>query len=143
MEFIEGCDLRRLLQDQGKLPPERAVEIIRQICLALDAAHSVGVIHRDLKPQNVMCDKTGRILVMDFGLARSIESKGMTQTGALMGTVEYMSPEQSMGKQLDQRSDLFAIGLIFYELLTNETPYKAESAMGSLLLRNQTRAIPA
>jgi tetratricopeptide (TPR) repeat protein/predicted Ser/Thr protein kinase len=143
MEFIEGCDLRRLLQDQGKLPPERAVEIIRQICLALDAAHSVGVIHRDLKPQNVMCDKTGRILVMDFGLARSVESKGMTQTGALMGTVEYMSPEQSMGKQLDQRSDLFAIGLIFYELLTNETPYKAESAMGSLLLRNQTRAIPA
>jgi serine/threonine protein kinase/tetratricopeptide (TPR) repeat protein len=143
MEFIEGCDLRRLLQDQGKLPPERAVEIIRQICLALDAAHSVGVIHRDLKPQNVMCDKAGRILVMDFGLARSVESKGMTQTGALMGTVEYMSPEQSMGKQLDQRSDLFAIGLIFYELLTNETPYKAESAMGSLLLRNQTRAIPA
>src|SRR3984957_11190271 len=143
MEFIEGCDLRRLLQDQGKLPPERAVEIIRQICLALDAAHSAGVIHRDLKPQNVMCDKTGRILVMDFGLARSIESKGMTQTGALMGTIEYMSPEQSMGKPLDQRSDLFAIGLIFYELLTNETPYKSESAMGSLLLRNQTRAIPA
>src|ERR1700686_4799178 len=142
MEYVEGCDLRRLLQDQGKLPPERAVEIIRQICLALDAAHSVGVIHRDLKPQNIMCDKAGRILVMDFGLARSIESKGMTQTGALMGTIEYMSPEQCMGKHLDARSDLFAIGLIFYELLTNETPYKADSAMGSLLLRNQQRAIP-
>jgi serine/threonine protein kinase/tetratricopeptide (TPR) repeat protein len=142
MEYVEGCDLRRLLLDKGKLPPDRAVEIIRQVCLALDAAHSVGVIHRDLKPQNIMCDQAGRILVMDFGLARSIETKGMTQTGALLGTVEYMSPEQSMGQQLDQRSDLFAIGLIFYELLTNETPYKAESAMGSLLLRNQKRAIP-
>src|SRR6202790_3684355 len=142
MEYIEGCDLRRLLLDEGKLPPERAIEIIRQVCVALDAAHSVGVIHRDLKPQNIMCDKTGRILVMDFGLARSIESKGMTQTGALMGTIEYMSPEQCMGKQLDARSDLFAIGLIFYELLTNETPYKADSAMGSLLLRNQQRAVP-
>ena len=142
MEYIEGYDLRRLLLDEGKLPPERAVEIIRQVCLALDAAHSVGVIHRDLKPQNIMCDKAGRILVMDFGLARSIESKGMTQTGALMGTIEYMSPEQAMGKQLDARSDLFAIGLIFYELLTNKTPYKADSAMGSLLLRNQQRAVP-
>ena len=143
MEFIEGSDLRHVLLDQGKLPLERAVEIIRQVCLALDAAHSVGVIHRDLKPQNIMCDKAGRILVMDFGLARSIESKGMTQTGALMGTIEYMSPEQCMGKHLDARSDLFAIGLIFYELLTNETPYKADSAMGSLLLRNQQRAVPA
>jgi eukaryotic-like serine/threonine-protein kinase len=142
MEYIEGRDLRRLLLDEGKLPPERAIEIIRQVCLALDAAHSVGVIHRDLKPQNIMCDKAGRILVMDFGLARSIESKGMTQTGALMGTIEYMSPEQSMGKQLDARSDLFAIGLIFYELLTNKAPYQADSAMGSLLLRNQQRAIP-
>ena len=142
MEYIEGHDLRRLLLDEGKLPPERAIEIIRQVCLALDAAHSVGVIHRDLKPQNIMCDKAGRILVMDFGLARSIESKGMTQTGALMGTIEYMSPEQSMGKQLDARSDLFAIGLIFYELLTNNSPYKADSAMGSLLLRNQQRAVP-
>lgn len=143
MEFIEGSDLRHVLLDQGKLPLERAVEIIRQVCWALDAAHSVGVIHRDLKPQNIMCDKAGRILIMDFGLARSIESKGMTQTGALMGTIEYMSPEQCMGKHLDARSDLFAIGLIFYELLTNETPYKADSAMGSLLLRNQQRAVPA
>jgi eukaryotic-like serine/threonine-protein kinase len=142
MEYIEGCDLRRLLLDQGKLPPDQAIAIIRQVCLALDAAHSVGVIHRDLKPQNIMCNTVGRILVMDFGLARSIESKGMTQTGALMGTIEYMSPEQSMGKQLDARSDLFAIGLIFYELLTNKSPYKADSAMGSLLLRNQERAVP-
>jgi tetratricopeptide (TPR) repeat protein/predicted Ser/Thr protein kinase len=143
MEFVEGHDLRRFLLDDGRLPPEKAVEIVRQICLALDAAHSAGIIHRDLKPQNVMLDKQGRILVMDFGLARQVESEGMTQTGALLGTIEYMSPEQAMGKPLDQRSDLFALGLIFYELLTGKMPYKAETAMASLLKRNQDRAIPA
>ncbi len=142
MEFVEGTDLRRVLLDHGKLPPEQAVEIIRQVSLALDAAHSAGIIHRDLKPQNIMQDKNGRILVMDFGLARSVESGGMTQTGALLGTIEYMSPEQSMGKNLDQRSDLFAVGLIFYELLSGKTPFKAETAMASLLLRNQERAVP-
>jgi len=144
MEFVEGCDLRQLLLDNGKLSPERAVEIIRQVCLALEAAHSAGVIHRDLKPQNVMQDKLGRILVMDFGLARSLlESGGMTQTGVLMGTIEYMSPEQALGKHLDGRSDLFAVGLIFYELLTCKLPFKAETAMASLLKRNQERALPA
>lgn len=144
MEFVEGSDLRRILLDNGKLALERAIEIIRQVCKALDAAHSAGIIHRDLKPQNIMQEaKTGRILVMDFGLARNIEGDGMTQTGALLGTIEYMSPEQSMGKTLDQRSDIFAVGLIFYELLTGNTPYKADTAMASLLRRNQERAVPA
>jgi tetratricopeptide (TPR) repeat protein len=144
MEFVEGSDLRRILIDNGKLPADKAIEIIRQVCMALDAAHSAGIIHRDLKPQNVMQDsKTGRILVMDFGLARSMEGDGMTQTGALLGTIEYMSPEQSMGKTLDQRSDIFAVGLIFYELLTGNTPFKADTAMASLLRRNQERALPA
>jgi len=144
MEFVEGDDLRRVLTDNGKLPIERTVEIIRQVCLALEAAHGVGIIHRDLKPQNIMVDgKTGRILVMDFGLARTIGGDGMTQTGALLGTIEYMSPEQSMGQPLDQRSDIFAVGLIFYELLVGKTPYRADTAMASLLRRNQERAVPA
>ena len=144
MEYVEGPDLRSILTESGKLPIERAVEIIRQVCLALDAAHSAGIIHRDLKPQNIMQEaKTGRILVMDFGLARSMEGDGMTQTGALLGTIEYMSPEQSMGKTLDQRSDIFAVGLIFYEMLVGKTPFKADSAMASLLRRNQERAVPA
>jgi len=142
MEFVEGCDLRKLLLDNGKFPLEQAVDIIRQICLALEAAHGAGVIHRDLKPQNIMQEKTGRILVMDFGLARSLESDGMTQSGALLGTIEYMSPEQAMGKHLDARSDLFTVGLIFYELLTGKIPYKADTAMASLLKRNQERALP-
>ncbi len=143
MEYVEGADLRRMLLDHGKYSAAESVGIIRQVCYALDAAHSVGVIHRDLKPQNIMQDAQGRILVMDFGLARSVESDGMTQTGALVGTMEYMSPEQALGDALDQRSDIFALGLIFFELLTGKMPYKAETALASLLKRSRERAIPA
>ena len=142
MEFVEGEDLRSLILEKKKFPANEAVEVIQQVCRALEAAHSVGVIHRDLKPQNIMRDKTGRILVMDFGMARTIEGDGMTQTGALVGTMEYMSPEQAMAKDLDHRSDLFAVGLIFYELLSGKMPYKADSALASLIMRNQQRAIP-
>src|SRR5436309_2460907 len=142
MEYVEGEDLRTLIHEKTKLAPEEAVEIMQQVCRALEAAHSVGIIHRDLKPQNVMRDKSGRILVMDFGLARTLEGDGMTQTGALVGTMDYMSPEQALGKELDQRSDVFAMGLIFYELLTGKMPYRADSAIASLLKRTQQRADP-
>ncbi len=142
MEFIEGKDLRSLIREKKKFAPEEAVDVIQQVCQALHAAHSVGVIHRDLKPQNIMQDTSGRILVMDFGLARTLEGKGMTQTGALVGTMEYMSPEQALGKDLDQRSDIFALGLILYEMLTGKTPFQAESALASLIKRTQERAIP-
>ncbi len=141
MEFIEGEDLRSLIRDKKKFPPEEAVETIQQVCEALHAAHRVGVIHRDLKPQNIMRDATGRILVMDFGLARTVEGDGMTQTGAIVGTMEYMSPEQALGKDLDQRSDIFALGLILFELLTGKTPFHADSALASLIKRTQERAI--
>jgi eukaryotic-like serine/threonine-protein kinase len=142
MEFVEGRDLRELIREKQKFPPAEAVEIMQQICQALEAAHSVGVIHRDLKPQNVMREASGRILVMDFGLARTVEGDGMTQVGALVGTMEYMSPEQALAKELDQRSDLFTAGLILYELLTGKMPFKAESALASLIKRTQERAIP-
>jgi serine/threonine protein kinase/tetratricopeptide (TPR) repeat protein len=142
MEFVEGQDLRSLIQEKKKFPPDHAVEFMLQVCRALEAAHTLGIIHRDLKPQNIMLDRTGRILVMDFGLARTVEGDGMTQTGALVGTMEYMSPEQALGKDLDQRSDLFSLGLILYELLTGVMPFKAESAVASLIKRNQERALP-
>jgi eukaryotic-like serine/threonine-protein kinase len=142
MEFVQGEDLRTMLLRQKKLAPEDAVDIIQQICRALEAAHTAGIIHRDLKPQNVMRDKSGRILVMDFGLARMVEGDGMTQTGALVGTMDYMSPEQALGKPLDQRSDLYTVGLIFYELLTGKMPFAAESALASLIKRTQERAAP-
>ena len=142
MEFVEGQDLRSLIQEKKKFSPEEAIEIMQQICEALDAAHSVGIIHRDLKPQNIMQEQSGRILVMDFGLARTMEGDGMTQTGALVGTMDYMSPEQALGKELDQRSDIFTAGLILYELLTGKMPFKAESVLASLIKRTQERAIP-
>jgi eukaryotic-like serine/threonine-protein kinase len=142
MEFVQGEDLRTLLLREKKLAPEQAVGVIQQICRALEAAHATGIIHRDLKPQNVMCDRSGRLLVMDFGLARMIEGDGMTQTGALVGTMDYMSPEQALAKDLDQRSDIFTVGLIFYELLTGVTPFRADSAIASLLRRTSERAIP-
>jgi eukaryotic-like serine/threonine-protein kinase len=142
MEFIEGQDLRSLLLQKKKMSPEEAVDIIQQVCRALEAAHSVGIIHRDLKPQNIMRDKTGRILVMDFGLARTLEGDGMTNTGALVGTMDYMSPEQALAQTLDQRSDLYTVGLIFYELLTGNMPFQADSALASLIKRTQERVAP-
>jgi eukaryotic-like serine/threonine-protein kinase len=142
MEYVEGENLLTLIHQKKKFSPEETVEIVQQVCKALEAAHAVGVIHRDLKPQNIMRDRTGRILVMDFGLARTLEGDGMTQSGALVGTMEYMSPEQALGKPLDQRSDIFALGLIFYEMLTGQMPFKADSTIASLIRRTQERVSP-
>ncbi len=142
MEFIEGEDLRTILTREGKLTPDEAIGIIRQSCSGLQAAHLEGVIHRDLKPSNIMRDAAGRVVIMDFGLAKTVASDGMTQTGMMIGTMEYMSPEQAMGSELDARSDIFAMGLIFYELITGNMPYRAESAIASLVKRTQERAIP-
>jgi tetratricopeptide (TPR) repeat protein/predicted Ser/Thr protein kinase len=142
MEYVEGENLLTLIHEKKKFAPAEAVEVMLQVCRALEAAHTVGVIHRDLKPQNIMRDTTGRIVVMDFGLARTLEGGGMTQSGALVGTMEYMSPEQALGKPLDQRSDIFALGLIFYEMLTGQMPFKADSTIASLIRRTQERVSP-
>ena len=142
MEMVEGRDLRSVIEEKGKLAPDEAVGILQQICFALEAAHVLGILHRDLKPQNIMIDGNGRVVVMDFGLARTIEGDGMTQSGAIVGTMEYMSPEQALGKNLDQRSDIFALGLIVYEMLTGKMPYRADSALASLIMRTRERAEP-
>ncbi|GAC1434437.1 MAG: hypothetical protein NVS1B11_36530 [Terriglobales bacterium] len=142
MEYVEGQSLHQILRQIGKLPLSEAVDTMRQMFCGLKAAHREGIIHRDLKPGNVMRDGQGRVVIMDFGLARSLGGDGMTQTGALLGTMEYMSPEQAQAKELDARSDLFTVGLICYELLTGKMPYQAESAIASLLRRTQERARP-
>src|SRR6266478_5946868 len=142
MEFVEGRDLRAVLRERGKLPPDETVRIIAQVCRALESAHAAGVVHRDLKPQNIMLDAKDRVYVMDFGIAHSLETPGMTQTGVLMGTPEYMSPEQAKGIKVDARSDLFALGIIFYEMLTGISPFKADTALATLLKRTQERAQP-
>lgn len=141
MEYVEGESLHKILQKRGKLEVAEAVDIIEQVASGLAAVHREGIIHRDLKPGNIMRDKNGRVVVMDFGLAGLLGGGGMTRTGAMLGTIEYMSPEQAQGKELAARSDIFTVGLIFYQLLSGIMPFQAESAIASLLMRSQQRAI--
>jgi|GEM_PF-436908 len=142
MDYIDGRDLKSILVERGKIPPNEAVPIVQQVCRGLEAAHTEGVVHRDLKPQNIMVDESGRVWVMDFGLARSMEMAGMTRTGALMGTPDYMSPEQARAEKVDARSDLFSLGIIFYEMLTGVLPFQADTLMATLLKRVQEKAEP-
>ncbi len=142
MEFIAGQDLTGIIRGRGPLPVNEATDIVEQICLALDAAHQQGVVHRDLKPQNVMIDPDGRVVVMDFGIARSLQSSSMTQTGALLGTPDYMSPEQVKGEPVDARTDIFALGLIYYEMLTGRLPYTGDTPMATMFKRTQVKATP-
>jgi tetratricopeptide (TPR) repeat protein/predicted Ser/Thr protein kinase len=142
MEYVEGENLRQLLKRRGKLDVAEAVDIMKQVASGLAAAHREGIIHRDLKPANIMRDTNGRVVVMDFGLARTFQGDGMTQTGALMGTIEYMSPEQATVTDVKASSDIFTAGLILYELLAGSPPFKAETAIASLLMRTQHRAAP-
>ena len=142
MEYIEGQNLHQLLSQRGKLEVAEAVDIMEKVAAGLAAAHREGIIHRDLKPGNIMRDANGRVVVMDFGLARTVSGEGMTQTGAMMGTIEYMSPEQAQGKHLKASSDIFTLGLILYELLAGIMPFRAESAIASLVMRTQQRAVP-
>lgn len=142
MDFVEGRDLRSLTDEKGKFEPREAALIMLQICRALEAAHGEGVIHRDLKPQNIMLDPAGRVYVMDFGIARSAYLPGMTQTGALLGTPEYMSPEQARGEKLTEQSDIFSLGVIFYELITGKSPYYSDVPLATLWKRMQEKATP-
>jgi tetratricopeptide (TPR) repeat protein len=125
MACIDGQDLRQLLKKEGKLPLERALNIARQLCAALEAAHAEGVVHRDLKPPNILIDQHDHIYVSDFGLAKSLESDvSMTQTGQFLGTPRYMSPEQAEIRPVDHRSDLYAFGLILCEMVTGHLPFE-------------------
>jgi serine/threonine protein kinase/tetratricopeptide (TPR) repeat protein len=143
MDYIEGQDLKGILTERGRLPPAEAVPIVQQICHGLEAAHIENVVHRDLKPQNIMVDAAGRVFLMDFGLARSMEQAGLTRTGVLLGTPDYMSPEQARAEKVDARSDLFSLGIIFFEMLTGQLPFQADTLMAKLLQRTQQRAAPA
>ncbi len=130
MAYVEGPDLGKLMEDE-RLAPERALNFAKQLCNALDAAHAEEVVHRDLKPNNILIDKADNLFVMDFGLAKSIESEAtmMTRTGQILGTPRYMAPEQVEAKPVDHRADLYAFGLILYEMATGELPFRADSAM--------------
>ena len=133
MEYLAGGDLRRRIE-KG-IPERAAVQYLRQIASALSAVHSKGVLHRDLKPGNIMLRKDGSIALIDFGLAKSakLESE-ITDKGEIFGTPYYMSPEQGHGNSVDERSDIYSLGVIFFEMLTGTKPFKADSAMGIIYL---------
>ena len=137
MELVDGEDLRTVLDRRGRLPIAETVAIVKQIAEGLQAAHSEGIIHRDLKPQNIMLDRRGQVRIMDFGLARSLEQASLTQTVGIMGTPDYMSPEQVLGQELDARSDIFSLGLILYEMVTGERAFAADSMASTLLKRTR------
>jgi len=127
MEYVRGEDLKRLIRKIGRLGPGQAIPIAKQICEGLAEAHRLGIIHRDLKPQNVMVDEDGDARIMDFGIARSLESKGITDAGMMIGTPEYMPPEQVEAKEVDQRSDIYSLGIILYEMTTGKLPFIADT----------------
>jgi tetratricopeptide (TPR) repeat protein len=138
MEFVPGEDLSRFIKRIGKLPEEKAVAIVKQVCEGLREAHRLGVTHRDLKPQNIMIDTEGNARVMDFGIARSITTKGQTELGTIIGTPDYMSPEQAEGKEADARSDIYSLGVVIYEMLTGQVPFSGDSSM-SIAMKHITQ----
>jgi serine/threonine-protein kinase len=131
MEHVEGRTLRQVLEAEGRLLPQRALEITAQICAALDQAHRAGIVHRDVKPGNVMLTPSGEVKVMDFGIARAVTSTAatMTQTAAVIGTAHYLSPEQARGEHVDARSDIYSTGCLLYELVTGAPPFSGDSAV--------------
>ncbi|MBM3284675.1 MAG: hypothetical protein FJY81_02280, partial [Candidatus Aminicenantes bacterium] len=129
MEFVSGEDLKSLLRRVGQLSARRALAIAEQVLEGLAEAHRLGVVHRDLKPQNIMIDRDGNARIMDFGIARSVQSTGITDTGAILGTPDYMAPEQLEGKEADERTDVYAFGAIFFEMLTGVPPFEGATPL--------------
>jgi serine/threonine-protein kinase len=129
MEYVEGRTLRDVMQREGRLTVERSLEIVADVCEALEYSHRTGIIHRDIKPGNVMLTRDGVVKVMDFGIARAVtaSSATMTQTAAVIGTAQYLSPEQAQGESVDARSDVYSTGILLYELLTGVPPFRGDS----------------
>ncbi|NIM90715.1 MAG: protein kinase [Candidatus Aminicenantes bacterium] len=127
MEYVPGEDLKSSIRRFGQIPVGKTISIAKQVCEGLSEAHRLGVVHRDLKPNNIMIDKEGNARIMDFGIARSIKGKGITGAGVMIGTPEYMSPEQVEGKDVDQRSDIYSLGIILYEMSTGRVPFEGDT----------------
>ena len=143
MEYVEGETLKDLVRRQGRLGGSEAVRISLQLLAALEFAHRTGIVHRDIKPQNVMLDRDGNVKVMDFGIARAADS-GMTEAGSILGTAQYLAPEQARGQRVDERSDLYSVGIVLYEMLTGTVPFKGDSAVTVALKHvNEMAAEPA
>ncbi|WP_194816643.1 Stk1 family PASTA domain-containing Ser/Thr kinase [Nocardia sp. XZ_19_385] len=129
MEYVDGDTLRDIVRGKGPLPPRRAMEVVADVCAALDFSHKAGIVHRDMKPANIMINRAGAVKVMDFGIARALadSSNPMTQTAAVIGTAQYLSPEQARGETVDARSDVYSVGCVLFEILTGEPPFTGDS----------------
>ncbi|OBG86022.1 serine/threonine protein kinase [Mycobacterium sp. NS-7484] len=129
MEYVDGVTLRDIVHSEGPIPPKRAIEIIADACQALNFSHQHGIVHRDVKPANIMISKNNAVKVMDFGIARALADTGnsVTQTAAVIGTAQYLSPEQARGETVDARSDVYSLGCVLYEILTGEPPFIGDS----------------
>ena len=142
MELVDGRTLKELVTERGPLPPEIAISLTEQILRALGYAHRRGIVHRDIKPQNVILDGEGQAKVADFGIARAGETSEMTQTGAIVGTVQYLSPEQAEGHPVDRRADLYSAGIVLYELLTGQVPFDGEAPISIAIKQINEPPVP-
>ena len=143
MEFVPGEDLKSFIKRSGRLTVGKALSIAKQICQGLIEAHELGIIHRDLKPQNIMIDNDGNARIMDFGIARSTHAEGLTAEGAVIGTPEYMSPEQAEGEETDPRSDIYSLGVILFEMLTGRIPFTGKTPISiAMKHKNETPPVP-
>jgi serine/threonine-protein kinase len=141
MEYVPGEDLKSMIRMTGQLNVGRAVSIAKQVCEGLAEAHRLGVVHRDLKSRNIMIDKQGNARIMDFGIARSLKAEGITSEGMMIGTPEYMSPEQVKGEEVDQRSDVYSLGIILFEMVTGKIPFEGDTSI-TIALKHKTEEPP-
>ena len=141
-EYVDGMNLKELMTQEGPVSPREAIELALQVARGLSFAHESGLVHRDVKPQNVLLDADGRAKVTDFGIAHAVDVDGMTITGTVMGTSNYIAPEQARGQPVDEQTDVYSLGCVLYELLTGEVPFEGDNFV-AVAMRHVNDPVPS